>query len=95
MRIGDTVQYIGQNSFWRQVNLKTIEFVTDEDDWIGTWNANTLLQQFFGKATAIEGKNDEASLERLPNSQIPNSVFTVSVELPAPTTLKLVRRNNQ
>ena len=95
LRIGDRLKYIGQNSFWRQLNLKTIEFVTDEEDWIGTWNANTLLQQFFGKATAIEGKNDEASLERLPYSQIPSSVFTVSVELPAPTTLKLVRRNNQ
>ena len=43
MRIGDTVQYIGQNSFWRQVNLKTIEFVTDDENWIETWNANTLL----------------------------------------------------
>ena len=94
MRIGDTVQYIGQNSFWRQVNLKTIEFVTDEENWIETWNANTLLQQFFGKAAAIEGKNDEASLARLPYSQISSSVFSVSVELPAPTTLKLIRRTN-
>lgn len=94
MRIGDTVQFIGQNSFWRQLNLKTIEFVTDEEDWIGTWNENILLQQFFGKATAIEGNNDEASLARLPYSQIPNSVFTVSTELPAPTTLKLIRRTN-
>ena len=44
LRIGDRLKYIGQNSFWRQLNLKTIEFVTDEEDWIGTWNANTLLQ---------------------------------------------------
>lgn len=48
IRIGDALETIGLNSFWRQVNLNTVEFVTDEEDWIGKWNSMTLLTQFFG-----------------------------------------------
>lgn len=91
LRIGDRINSIGRNSFWRQLNLTTIEFVTDEEDWIGTWNAKTFLTQFFGVASEIDGKSDEATLTRLPTSEIPNSVYSVSSGLPTPTTLKLIR----
>lgn len=95
LRIGDRLEYIGQNSFWRQLNLKTIEFVTDEEDWIGTWNANNYLTQFFGVAHAIDGVSDTATLTQLPTSEIQNSTYTELDSRPKPTTLKLVRRNNQ
>ena len=77
------------------MNLKTIEFVTDEEDWIGTWNANTILKQFFGEASPIEGKSDEATLTQLPRSEVPNTVYSVTSGYPTPTTLKLIRRDNQ
>ena len=95
LRIGDRLKYIGQNSFWRQLNLTTIEFVTDEEDWIGTWNANNYLTQFFGVASAIDGVSDTATLTQLPTSEIQNSTYTELSARPKPTTLKLVRRNNQ
>ena len=95
LRIGDKLKYIGTNSFWRQLNLTTIEFVTDEEDWIGTWNANNYLTQFFGVASAIDGVSDTATLTQLPTSEIQNSTYTELSARPKPTTLKLVRRNNQ
>ena len=94
LRIGDQIEHIDQNSFWRQVNLKTIEFVTDEDDWIGKWNAKAFLTQFFGVASAIEGQTDTATLTQLSSSEIPNEVYSVNFGLPHPTTLKLIRRTN-
>ena len=94
LRIGDQIEHIDQNSFWRQANLKTIEFVTDEEDWIGKWNAKAFLTQFFGVASAIDGQTDTATLTQLPSSEIPNEVFSVNFGLPHPTTLKRIRRTN-
>lgn len=95
LRIGDRVRYIGANSFWRQLNLTTIEFVTDEEDWIGKWNASYYFRQFFGVASAIDGVSDTATLTQLPTSEIQNSTYSELSARPTPTTLKLVRRNNQ
>jgi hypothetical protein len=94
LRIGDRVKYIGQNSFWKQLNLTTIEFVTDEADWIGKWNANYYFPQFFGVASAIDGVSDTATLTQLPTSEIQNSTYTELNARPKPTTLKLIRRTN-
>ena len=60
--IGDRLNYVGINSFISQHNLKTIEFTTDEEDWIGTWNNNSVLVGWLGTAVAVEGKDDEATL---------------------------------
>ena len=94
LRIGDRVRYIGANSFWRQLNLTTIEFVTDEEDWIGKWNASYYFRQFFGVASAIDGVSDTATLTQLPTSEIQNSTYSELSARPTPTTLKLIRRTN-
>lgn len=60
--IGDRLNHVGINSFLCQHNLKTIEFTTDEEDWIGTWNNNSVLVGWLGTAVAVEGKDDEATL---------------------------------
>lgn len=60
--IGDRLKYVGMNSFISQHNLKTIEFTTDEEDWIGTWNNNSVLVGWLGTAVAVAGKEDEATL---------------------------------
>ena len=91
LRIGDGLESMGQNSFWNQRNLKTIEFVTDDENWIDTWNNKVFLTQFFGVASAIEGKSDEASLTQLPRDQVPSSVYSVTGGYPTPTTLKRIR----
>ena len=60
--IGDRLNYVGIDSFLCQHNLKTIEFTTDEEDWIGAWNNNSVLVGWLGTAVAVEGKDDEATL---------------------------------
>lgn len=75
--------------------MTTIEFVTDEEDWIGKWNANYYFTQFFGVASAIDGVSDTATLTQLPASEIQDSTYSELSARPKPTTLKLVRRNNQ
>lgn len=60
--IGDRLRYVGKNAFLCQYNLKTIEFTTDEEDWIGTWNNNAVLVGWLGTAVAVSGKDDEATL---------------------------------
>lgn len=60
--IGDRLKYVGMNAFISQHNLKTIEFTTDEEDWIGTWNNNSVLVGWLGTAVAVAGKEDEATL---------------------------------
>lgn len=60
--IGDRLKYVGRNAFISQHNLKTIEFTTDEEDWIGTWNNNSVLVGWLGTVVAVAGKEDEATL---------------------------------
>ena len=75
--------------------MTVVEFVTDEEDWIGKWNANLYFTQFFGVASAIDGVSDTATLTQLPSSEIRDSTYSEVSARPKPTTLKLVRRNNQ
>lgn len=87
--VGDSLQTVGQNALWRQVNLETIEFTTSQENWIEAWNNHAILPNWFGPAAAIEGKDDEATLT--PFATAPSIVYSVTSEHPKPTKLKLKR----
>lgn len=91
--IGDRLKYVGMNSFISQHNLKTIEFTTDEEDWIGTWNNNSVLVGWLGTAVAVAGKEDEATLI-WPEDEINEYYSTEICHLKADKVVRK-RRTNQ
>ena len=54
-----------------------------------------MLPVAFGTATAIEGETGIATLVPQDDSDVPSAIFSELTRRPKPTTLKLVRRNNQ
>ena len=63
---GDGLTTVGKDALAAQINIKTIEFATNESDWIGAWNSNQTLVNWLGtlvqdsldpnKATLIVGE---------------------------------------
>lgn len=91
LRIGDKMKAItGKNTFYGMEHLDTIEFVTDQEDWIAAWNNNPILPLWLGTASDIEGKTDEAKLTPVTRT-IPDSLYT-GTRYPKPTKLVLIRR---
>lgn len=93
VRIGDTLQAFGANSFWSQQMMEEVEFVTDEEDWIAAWNNHSLMPYIFGDATPANGQATETTLTQKPASEIPTSIYVNCNRRPTPTKLKVVRRN--
>ena len=90
LRVGDGLEYVGSNCFWRHTNLHTIEFVTADDNWIAAWNNHAILPRWFGTATAVEGETDKATLT--PPPQVIDDFYSVSSEHPTPTNLVWIKR---
>lgn len=63
--IGDRLTSVGKNSFYGHHLLKTIEFTTDESDWIGAWNSNPTLVAWIGTAV-VDPDNDQEATITLP-----------------------------
>ena len=68
LRLGDCLEFLGQNSFWGQDTLDVIEFVTSEENWIAAWNNHAIA---FGTATAIEGEPNQATLTPISDENYP------------------------
>ena len=66
LRIGDCLSSIGQNAFYSQSNLKTLEFVSDRDDWIQFWNSSEMFSKWGGTLAPVDGNPDEAVVSVLP-----------------------------
>lgn len=94
LRIGDSLATWGQNSFWGQTMLDTIEFYTQEENWIQAWNNHSILPVAFGIATAIEGETGIATLTPQDDSDVPSAIFSEHTRRPKPTKLVLVRDLN-
>lgn len=56
--IGDNVTNIGKNTFYGHENLHTIEFATDSENWIDTWNNNTTISNWIGAAKGTANPNE-------------------------------------
>lgn len=81
---------MGLNSFWRNHNLHTIEFVTADDNWIDAWNNHAIYPKMFGTAAAVEGVSDRATLTSPPD--VTNEFFSVATEHPKPENLVWIKR---
>lgn len=87
--IGDKLESVGTNALWANTKLETIEFTTEQEDWISAWNNHSILPNWFGPATRIEGNDMEATIT--PYSIAPSIIYTVTSGHPKPTKLKLIR----
>lgn len=56
--IGDGIRIVGVNTFYGHENLETIEFATDSQNWIDTWNNNTVISNWIGAAQATSNPNE-------------------------------------
>ena len=56
--IGDGIRIVGTNTFYGHENLETIEFATDSENWIDTWNNNTVISNWIGAAQATSNPNE-------------------------------------
>ena len=89
LQIGDCIESVGVNTFYKARGLTTIEFVTDEEDWIAAWNNHPVLPNWLGPATSTEIEG-EATLT--PFTTRPETYYS-NTDYPKPTKLVLVRRN--
>ncbi len=62
LRIGDKITKMGLNCFYGHENLRTIEYVTDEENWIGKWNSS-ILANAIGTAIPVDGNPNEATIQ--------------------------------
>lgn len=64
LRIGDTLEYLDPtNAFYLNPELKIIEFVTDQEDFVAAWNNHAIFPNWLGTAekTGTDGE-DEATI---------------------------------
>lgn len=87
MRIGDTLREMGVNCFYYNPKLHTVEFVTDEEDWIGAWNNHPILPKVLGTATASEMEN-EGNMTPISST----NEYILGPEWPKPSKIIRVRR---
>jgi len=81
LRIGDKLNSMGTNCFYGHENLKTIEFVTSQEDWIAAWNNHAILPLLFGTVTASE-TTGEADFQPDSEKATPPSSLTTSTRWP-------------
>ena len=88
IRLGDCLESVGMNAFYGNINLKTVEFVTDSNDWISAWNNHAIFPNLFGSATG-ESSSDVAQIT--PFSSYPTEYYS-NARFCKPTVLVRVRR---
>ena len=62
VRIGDGITNVGKSVLEGHVNLETIEFATNESNWVDVWNNHAILPSWLGTIALIEGEIDKATL---------------------------------
>ena len=88
--IGDGIRVVGLNTFYGHENLETIEFATDSENWIDTWNNNTVISNWIGAAQATSNPN-EANL--IPQVGVDGTYYSGTRRIGSNTekTIKIVK----
>ena len=95
LRIGDTLQSLGIHAFYGCEKLTTIEFVTDQEDFVAAWNNHAIFPNWLGTASKQEGDGeDEATITPIPGSVAKNGPYYTNTRNPKPTRLVRIRRGN-
>ena len=93
LRIGDTLTTLSHtNPFYMNPELTTIEFVTDQEDFVAAWNNHAIFPNWLGQASKQDGDGEnEATLTPITGNS--NPYYTTTSNWPKPTRLVRVRRS--
>ena len=88
LRIGDRLSRASLDLFARQNHVTTIEFVTDDPNWMDAWNNHPILPNWLGTASNQVG--NEATLTPSANDVVYNVYYSGSFTGYRPKPTKLV-----